>query len=438
MTLLEKIDWYYRNYGAVALIERAFKKMLGMPGPSTAASSPTVEELLAPSGGAPVDAASLIRANFPAIEPFPVYASPGRGERINLVTDNIGAGSLFGGVGTAIVLSTLLAKRNRARLRIVTRLQEANLPAVAQVLRCNGIELDSNIESACIAPDDRSAQLDIGPGDRFITTSWWSTRSVLGSVPAGRVEYLLQEDERMFYPHGDEWLRCAELLARRDIRCIVNTNLLREHLIESGLDHLNETSVAFEPAFPESMFRRVDKPAGGKKILFFYARPGNHRNLFFRGLEALDKAVVEGVFHPDEWDIVFAGSDVAPIRLGGLIEPRMLGIMDWRGYGEFIRSVDLGFCLMATPHPSYPPLDLAASGAVVLTNRFGLKTDLSMYSANLYCADLDTASLVAGLRDASIKAADDDGRLANYRAHAIERSWERSLGGVLDLIGAPA
>ncbi len=435
MTLLEKIRWYYRNYGAMALAERAIKKMLGMPGPSEEKIQPTIQALLAPSDGTPVDAASLVRANFPALQPLPVYSSPGRGERINLVTDSIGAGSLFGGVGTAIVLATLLAKKNNARLRIVTRQQEAKLPAVAQVLRCNGIELDTNIESVRIAPDDRSAQLDVGPGDRFITTSWWTTQSVLASVPASRVDYLLQEDERMFYPHGDEWLRCAELLARRDVRCIVNTHLLQQHLIQSGLGHLSDTSIAFEPAFPESMFRRVEKPAAGKRVLFFYARPGNHRNLFFRGLEALDRAVSEGVFHPDEWEVVFAGSDIAPVRLGGLIEPRMLGIMGWREYGEFVRNVDLGFCLMATPHPSYPPLDLAACGAVVLTNRFGLKTDLSMYSSNLHCADLDLDSLVAGLREASLKARDDEGRLSSYRAHSIQRSWGDSLKGVLDALG---
>lgn len=436
MTLLEKFSWYYRNYGALALVERVGKKLLGMPGPSAARSQPTIESLLAPSAGEPIDAASLVRANFPALQPLPVYSSPGRGERINLVTDNIGAGSLFGGVGTAIVLATLLAKKNNARLRIVTRHQDAKLPAVAQVLRCNGVELDANIESVRIGPDDRLAQLEMGPGDRFITTSWWTTQSVLASVPASKVEYLLQEDERMFYPYGDEWLRCAELLARRDVRCIVNTKLLQRHLIQSGLEHLAETSIAFEPAFPESMFRHVEKPAQRKRVLFFYARPGNHRNLFFRGLEALDRAVVEGIFRPDEWDIVFAGSNIAPVRLGGLIEPRMLGIMDWREYGEFVRSVDLGFCLMATPHPSYPPLDLAACGAVVLTNRFGLKTDLSMYSSNLHCADLDLASLVAGLREASVMARDDEGRLANYRAQSIERSWENSLKGVLDAIGA--
>jgi len=215
MTLLEKISWYYRNHGAMALLGRAGKKLLGMPGPSAEPSQPTIESLLAPSSGEVIDAASLVRANFPALQPLPVYSSPGRGERINLVTDNIGAGSLFGGVGTAIVLATLLAKKNNARLRIVTRQQEAKLPAVAQVLRCNGIELDTNIESVRIGPDDRLAQLEMGPGDRFITTSWWTTQSVLASVPANRVEYLLQEDERMFYPFGDEWLRCAELLARR-------------------------------------------------------------------------------------------------------------------------------------------------------------------------------------------------------------------------------
>ena len=41
-----------------------------------------------------------------------------------------------------------------------------------------------------------------------MTTSWWTTRATLGStLPREQVLYLLQEDERMFYPAGDEQLR---------------------------------------------------------------------------------------------------------------------------------------------------------------------------------------------------------------------------------------
>ena len=48
--------------------------------------------------------------------------------------------------------------------------------------------------------------------------------------------------------------------------------------------------------------------------------------------------------------------------------------------------MDAALVLMDTPHPSYPPYDLAAVGAAVLTNSHGIKTDLSDISDNIIVA----------------------------------------------------
>lgn len=441
MNVLEKLQWFYRTHGIRALVLRVVQRLLFPSSRMAPVAVPAGVEAtpaprpLATSGIEAADA--MVRARFPAVQPLPVYRSPAREPRVNMVTDSVNAGSLFGGVGTAITLSALLARAQGARLRIVTRHREASRGLVQQILRCNGVDFDGNIDFACIGFDG-SDQLDVGAVDRFITTSWWTTASVLGSIPVERVDYLLQEDERMFYPHGDEWLRCSELLARGGLRCIVNTKLLHQHLCVSGLPRMAESGLPFEPAFPEELFHHEKRDGSGKRVLFFYARPYNDRNLFYRGLEALDQAVLEGVVDPTEWEVVFAGHELPGLRLGGRITPRILGKMGWREYAAFIRKVDLGFCLMATPHPSYPPLDLAASGAAVLTNRFGAKQDLSGYSRNIQCADLDLASLVAGLRDSVRRACDDGQRLEHYRGHGIERSWTRNLAGVVERLAEGA
>jgi len=83
--------------------------------------------------------------------------------------------------------------------------------------------------------------------------------------------------------------------------------------------------------------------------------------------------------------------------------------------------------LMSTPHPSYPPLDLAASGGVVLTNRFGSKTDLSDYSENIIVAELDIESLLEGLRQALALTQDSERRERNYAASGLGRSWNEAF-----------
>jgi hypothetical protein len=68
-----------------------------------------------------------------------------------------------------------------------------------------------------------------GDGDIVLTASWWATRSTLASVGASRILYLLQEDERMFYPFGDDRLRCAETLSEPGLRTLINTKMLFDH-----------------------------------------------------------------------------------------------------------------------------------------------------------------------------------------------------------------
>lgn len=456
--LHKKVVWYYRTYGAKALFKRfllgraalsktqpaADRQLAAEVQPDTESeldparvevpTNPSVAPIIAQSQAIP--AHSLISRRFAAIEPLPIFTSAGPKLRINLVTDSINKGSLFGGVGTAIILSALLADKRGASLRVVTRTEPADAEGFAQVLACNGVKFNGEVEFDHAGVGNRQAQLPICDGDRFLTTSWWTTACVLGSIPGKRVDYLLQEDERMFYPHGDDRLRCTEVLRRRDIRFVINTELLYQHLLQTGLGHLRDNATWFEPAFPDTMFSRsLAVNAGGKRRLFFYARPNNLRNLFYRGIEVLDKAVEEKLITPDAWEVVMVGKDVPAVVLGGILKPTVLPTMGWKAYGEFVRSVDLGFCLMGTPHPSYPPLDLAASGAVVLTNKFGLKEDLRKYSDNIICSELGIPALLDGLRAAVARAQDDPLRLAAFRASRLPRSWPETMAKSIEFMG---
>jgi hypothetical protein len=89
--------------------------------------------------------------------------------------------------------------------------------------------------------------------------------------------------------------------------------------------------------------------------------------------------------------------------------------------------MDVGLSLMYTPHPSYPPLDLAASGAVVVTNRYGVKEDLTRYSENILCAELQVDALVDRLRDAVRLVGDEETRTQNYLRSRIQRRWDVAL-----------
>jgi hypothetical protein len=376
----------------------------------------------------------LLAARFPDQTALPVFSVPDTGNRrLTVVTDSIGGGSLYGGVGTSLILAALAARRLGAELRLVTRSERADPARVAELLKANNVPWDASIETLH-APCGGLADADVPVSSRdiFLTTSWWTTWSTRQSVAAAQIACLVQEDERMFYPLGDDYLRCAETLSDPSLTCLVNSQLLLDYFQADGL---MAGATAFEPSFPRNLYFMEDEAGSAaprRRSFFFYARPHNTRNLYWRGLEAVAAAIDEGVLIPDEWDIYFAGHGGTEVALPKGVRPIIPGPMAWVDYAAFIRRVDVGLSLMYTPHPSYPPIDIAASGGIAVTNRFGPKRDLDRYSPNILCADLDVPSLVHALRTATRLAADREARTANFRRSVLQRDWSVSMSPAVD------
>jgi hypothetical protein len=89
---------------------------------------------------------------------------------------------------------------------------------------------------------------------------------------------------------------------------------------------------------------------------------------------------------------------------------------------------------MDTPHPSYPPLDLAASGAVVVTNTRGVKTNLARYSGNIICADPSVDHLLNGLASATKLVNDHETQQSNFLRNRLLRDWNLAFEPVLQQV----
>ena len=383
----------------------------------------------------PVSAKALPVRRFPDCGPLPIVPGPVvAGGRLTVITDSISAGLLYGGVGTAMILGALMAQRTGSALRFVTR-REAPQPAnLDHVLAAYGITLDRPPTFEYVSAHAGGPAIEVFDGERFITTSWWTTAGALQTLPAESILYLLQEDERMFYPFGDERLLCERTLGRRDIRYLVNTRLLFDHLVGTGLPHLIDCGDWFEPAFPREIFYPRPRPIGARRRLLFYARPYNLRNLFYLGVEAIDRALEHGVIDTDAWELVLVGRDIPNIVFSRPIESVRYENLSWTAYADVVGTVDLGLCLMYTPHPSYPPLDLAASGAVVVTNRHGVKQDLDRYSRNILCADPEPAAMVEALGRGIARADDTAARERHRRDSPLGSSWQSALVPSIDRV----
>lgn len=428
LSLPKKAVRYWRKYGTQAFIQRIIVRLGGVDGQGQPAL---------PKG--PVQARYLIDTRFTQCNAIRVFSVPRAAlERVTLVTDSISSGSFYGGVATAIILAVKLVESRGARLRILLRVHEAEAANLAKLLALHKLALTHEVEFAFVHYNDEHTEIDVFPGELFLTTSWWTTSAMMGSVSPADIVYLLQEDERMFYPHGDDHLRCTAVLSNPKLRFVVNTRMLLEHFKQTGLPNVAERGMSFEPAFPAEVFFPRARAAGEKRRFVFYARPNNLRNLFYTGIELIDDAVRTGLLDPATWDIVLVGKDIPHVVFGDGYQPKVLENLGWQDYATLIGQADLGLSLMYTPHPSYPPLDLAASGAVVVSNRFGLKQDLAPYCANILCSELDRDAMRQALAEGVRLALADEERRRNYEGNRLQRDWHTSFAEVLRFVGEAA
>lgn len=387
---------------------------------------------------APASVKELLYNHFPNLQPVRYLKVKRENLRLNIVTDSLNKDSMFGGVATSLVLATLFSNRYKIPLRIITRTAKSNPLSYSEFLELFNLERPLKVEF--FSDFDRNSgnnhhNLELSDKDIFLATSWWTAAVVKKMNLRKKFFYILQEVEEFFYPNGDEQYLCRNILKDKNIDFIVNSKLLFDYYGIMGYENILRQGKYFEPAFPEHIYSDAEGSSKNKSEykLFFYSRPNNPRNLFYSGLKIIDEALLRNIIDTKEWKIYFAGSDVPRIKFTNGAKPTVLGHMDWSAYSKFIKNIDLGFCLMYTPHPSYPPLDIASSGGVVLTNKYANKTHLD-YSKNIICEDLDIESMMKGFAKAVELAKNGEERHNNYMNNKIERSWEKSFEGVLSFM----
>lgn len=357
-------------------------------------------------------------------------------KRLNLVTDTIDAHSLLGGVATALIVATEFANRYNYELRIITRNSHVSptnyykIMEISDIKPAEKVSFYSDFERHNKAVDYK---LDISKDDIFFATSWWSAKAISETTIRKRFFYIIQEVETFFYNFGPEHLLCSQMMQHEDIDYIINSGYLYEYFSQHN-KHIVENGCYFEPAFPEKLYKKNSFAPKTKYKLFFYARPNNPRNLYSIGVYMLNRAVERGILDTNEWEIYCAGQNAPVIEFSNGTKSNNLGQLSWTEYAEFLTDVDLGLCLMYTPHPSYPPFDVACSGGVVLTNKMMNKTSFDCCK-NVILADLEEEAFMDAFVESIALAKNMQERKKNYESNKICRSWHNTLQETIEDMG---
>lgn len=312
------------------------------------------------------------------------------GVRINLVVPSVAGDLTFGGIQTAIDLFDAVAgdiERRRIISALPVEADDASaFPGYRLVTGAD--DVDDPWQLVSVAPPDDT--LLVGPRDVFIATHWTTAALVLElrqwqasafGVAPPRFAYLIQDYEPGFYPWS-----AAYLLARATYDspastvAIFNTGLLQRYFHDVGIRFPAEYT--FEPRLSPALHDVLAlPPLPRSRRILVYGRPAKPRNLFPFIVDGL-RAWRSSSPGADSWTVVSAGQSHPDVDLGGGMVMPSLGKLDLAAYGALLREAAIGVSMMASPHPSYPPLEMAQLGLLVLTNRFGEK-DLSSWHTNV-------------------------------------------------------
>lgn len=363
-----------------------------------------------------------------AVRPLPAVAAPEASDRtLQVLVPYLPESGVFGGVATALRLAVELARQGED-VRVVETDKTDDLPP-ERLRRMLADSLDvpgdwvSGLRFTDAVREDQP--LAVGPRDVFVATAWWTahrahwTASGVGHRDASFV-YLVQDYEPSFYGGSD-----AQALAQAsyDLPCraVVNCATLAAHLrrvtdldVDDDLVLVPQVDVPALSALP-----RLATSSEPLRVLL-YGRPGVPRNLFETAVRGCGLwASQRGQARPLE--VVSAGEDHPPVDVGNGVVIRSLGQLSWQQYEAQLATSHLGLSLMLSPHPSYPPLEMAAAGLVVVTNHYADK-DLSTLSPRFVSCTPTSFDVARALAEAERRLAtlgEDEGR--SYDTSALGR-----------------
>lgn len=263
--------------------------------------------------------------------------------------------------------------------------------------------------------------------DASICTLWTTAYYAIHHRRTGRRFYFIQDFEPAFYRAGSG-SALVESTYRMGLYGIANTVSLK-HMYES---EYGGKAIYFKPCINDAVFY-VTEP--GNRLdaqrplqVFCYGRPHHPRNAF--------ELVNEAMQHlknklGNRVRIVSAGEEWKPSEYGlqGVVEN--LGILTYEDTARLYRESDVGVVMMLTRHPSYIPLELMASGCLVVSNKNSWTSWLLKDGENCLLAPTTASALAEtierGLLDGELRETITANALSIVRSQYLDWTSQMQL-----------
>ncbi|MEE3460935.1 MAG: hypothetical protein VZR00_03455 [Lachnospiraceae bacterium] len=331
--------------------------------------------------------------NIGSINRFTPVKSDDKKTRVTLILPRFRKSDVFGGISTSIKFGLDLAEYLGADFRILV---QSNETYGRDTYELDGFSHNSENKGLFFMGESR--KIKVRKNEIFIAV-FWTSAYILPSILKwekkvyGRINpfvYLIQDFEPGFFRWSTEYC-LAESTYRNcpeNIIAVYNSKELYCYFKNNGYKF--HDNLYFTPYLNDRLRKYLfDKPqVKRKKQIIFYGRPGTARNAFEIVSYSL-KLFSEKYKNASEWTIKGLGENFGSLKLKNNIV-RSCGKLSLDEYAACMKESYAGISLMISPHPSYPPLEMAAFGVQTITNSFVCK-DLSSFSKNIHSLDICTA-----------------------------------------------
>lgn len=364
---------------------------------------------------------ALVSTN-PELTPFHYAASTVDKPRLVLLIPTADTGKAYAGVSTA--LQVFFETWRKVSLDFDACIVNCDTPIGNQYAPSHEFEITeygdndfSGMRSVVDASSRGSRFFQLREKDIFVATAWWTAHHALAAmvyqektfgVSKRKFVYLIQDYESGFYPWSSRFMYSDETYGYpQKTFPIFNTQILADFMLERF--EFGKYAVLM-PGMNKGILDYIQPDKEKKKKILLYYRPHAVRNC----CDFLE-AVVEEAIHtfPEfkEWEFIGIGEDVGSSNRYANSIIKHSGRLTLQEYGALTSESAIAISLMVSPHPSYPPLELASGGVLTITNIYA-KKDLSKVHENIF--SLESFSL----------------EKAAHLLHQLAKRWEsdRSIG----------
>lgn len=352
--------------------------------------------------------------NIGEIYPVNVAKSQCDAPRLNILLPTLKPKKIFGGITSAIkVASELYSKlQSNVVIRVIVTSDSVCTESMSELSRMLGIHFILSKPNVDLENDvvvdlskDRHLPIPIGVNDLFFCTAWWTADLGYRLLEAQRqlhqteskLVYLIQDFEPGFYQWSEKYALAEATYHHRDSTvAIINSEELANFF--TARYHFSDCYLL--PYSINQHIRERLRSTKKEKIVLVYGRPSVPRNLFHMIVEGLRLWQAESPSENTKYQIVFVGEKFDSGAINELENATVAGKLSLDDYASYLNRAAIGISLMVSPHPSYPPLEMASAGCVTISNNFENKI-ISERSENIIAMnELTPLALSDRLRNA--------------------------------------